>query len=486
MKNTKFNDILKFVLLSPLIFLSCSLQASEFSPPGLYEVEQLTLENGIDVILKPRREAHTVSVRVWVGVGTQDFPCELQETPHFLEHLLFTGTSKHTESELDHLVADHGGSWNAGTGVEETIYEMDIYSRYTDFAINTLHEIITDSSITDKNVEISRDIIHRESGGKPSKIMQWFRLQGFGVNAIEKAARQLLPVDNYICDGLITAEGITRDDIVNTFNKYYVPENMAIIVVGDFDRQAIIEQIQRTFGSIIKTSMPERNEPMADKPTSYESVTGTFSPLLSDDTLIGVLYRVPGYWSDDFYPLAVIEEYLNFKINEAIRIERGLAYAPGIQYISASQFGLFHVYADVNLDDIDEALSLIKNEMRNLTDQPMNIELLEKSKLKILLQSVQGYESNAGIADYYASQYVLFRKNRFFENDENKFEAITLDDISRVVELYFPEDKLVEIVNTPTLTYTQFYILLSLFSIALLLAIIYFYIQNRSKKQRRW
>ena len=453
------------------------LHASKFSPPGLYDVELITLDNGMDVILKPRQGAHTFSLRVWVGVGTQDFPCERQETPHFLEHLLFTGTSEHTEAELEHLVADHGGYWNAATGVEDTTYQMDIYSRHADFAIDTLYEILTDSSITPENVETSRDIIHRESGGEPSQIRKWFTEQGFGINATVKAVLQLVPGTNLVCEQLVTATDINREDVIDTFEKYYVPGNMALIIVGDFDRQKVLTQIYDTFGRMPVKTPPEKIKPNADKTASYEPVTGTLSPLLSDDANIGIMYRLPSYWSEEHYPIMVIEEYLHYKVSEVIRIERGLAYAPGTWSYNTADFGLFGVYADVNIEDIDDALSLIKKEMKEITDNSMSDDQLEKSKMKILLQSVQGYESNKEFANYYMSQYVLFKKNRYFENIEEKIEAVTLDDINRVVKKYLPEDKAVTIYETPTLTHTQFYLLLSLFFIAIILLVFVFYLR---------
>jgi predicted Zn-dependent peptidase len=485
MKNNRQRLTISFLLYCLLALLSAGAPASDYSPPGLYDVETLTLDNGMDVILKPRQGAHTFSIRIWVGVGTQDFACERQATPHFLEHLLFTGTSRHSEAELEHLVADHGGNWNAITGREATTYQMDIYSRYNDFAINMLYEIMSDSTISQENVETSRDIIHREAGGKPSKIKQWFRLHGLGVNATEKAVRQLLPGINFICDGYVTAEGITRDDILATFNKYYVPGNMAIIVVGDFDKQKIIEQIQQTFGSLPARPLPQRIEPKASDTTSYETVTGTFSPLLSNDTSIGVMYRLPGYWSDDSFPLMVIEEYLDFKLNETIRIDRGLSYAPGTWTYNSSQYGLFGANADVDIDDVDETLALIKNEMRDLAEQPMNQALLEEAKMKILLQNVQGYEANMDIADYYANQYSLFRKNRFFENVEEKIEAVSIDDINRVVDLYLREDKAVALVESPTLTYTQLYTLLSLLALLSLLVVVVIYLRTHARLRAR-
>ncbi len=470
----------KLVILITVLLMTAPSHGSEYSPPGLYDVESLTLDNGMDVILKPRTGAHTFSIRLWVGLGTQDYPCEQQETPHFLEHLLFTGTSKYTEAELDHLVADHGGSWNAYTSDEDTVYEMNIYSKHAEFAVNMLYEILTDSTITEKNVETSRDIIHRESGGKPSKIRQWFRLSGFGVSGTEKAVLQLLPGVDYVCEGFVTAEGITREEILHAYNTYYVPGNMALIVVGDFDTEMMVKHIKNTFGSIPTQTIPDRNLPKPDIVTSYEQTTGTFSPLLSDDAVIGIIYRLPGYWSDDHYPIMVLEEYLQFRLSEVIRIERGLAYAPGTWREAGSEYGLFSVYADVNLDDIDETMSLIKAELNKLVAEPMDKELLEKSKLKILLQIVQGYESNTDFADHYVSEYAIFRKNRYFENAEKKFEAVTKEDVFRVANEYFSEDKAIPIYETPTMTYTQFYILLSIIALIVATIVIRLYLRAHS------
>jgi predicted Zn-dependent peptidase len=118
------------------------------------------------------------------------------------------------------------------------------------------------------------------------------------------------------------------------------------------------------------------------------------------------MFRLPGYWSEDNYPMMIIKEYLHYKVTETIRIERGLAYAPDAWSYATDQFGLFGLSADVNIDDIDDTLFLLKKEMHELAKHSMNKELLEKSKMKILLQSVQGYESNKDFADYYMSQYV--------------------------------------------------------------------------------
>jgi predicted Zn-dependent peptidase len=477
--------LLTAILISVTAFSSQVAIASKYSPPGLYEVEHLTLDSGLDIIFKQRTGAHTLSVRLWVGIGMQDFECEQQETPHFLEHLLFTGTSRHSEAELEHLVADHGGSWNAYTGNEETVYEMDIYSRFPELAINILYEILTDSIISEENVETSRDIIHREVGGKPSKVRQWFRLRGFGVNGTEKAVMKLLPGVDYVCEGLRTADHISREDILATYNRYYVPENMALIIVGDFERQPMLDLIKQTFGQIPLSPSPQRVLPAPSEPDNYQQETGTLSPLLSNDAVIGILYRIPGFWSEDIFPLMVIQHYLDFRIGEEIRIKRGLSYSPGVWRETLSKFGLFSVYADVNLDDIDEAMKIIEAEISKLVEERMDSELLEKSKMKILLKNVQGYESNAQIADYYASDYVYFNEKGYFEDVEARIEAVTSDDIARVAKRYLSLDEGIRIYETPTLTTTQFYILLTLLVVSMISFTLYSYLKARSRRRKQ-
>ena len=459
--------------------------AGEYSPPGLYDVEHLTLDNGLDVILKQRSGAHTLSIRLWVGVGMQDFECSHQETPHFLEHLLFTGTSRYSEAELEHLVADHGGSWNAYTGNEETVYELDIYSRYPDLAISVLYEILTDSVISEENVETSRDIIHREVGGKPSRIRQWFRLRGFGVNGTEKAVMKLLPGVEYVCEGLRTADHITRQDILDTYGRYYVPENMALIVVGDFEHEAMLNLIKQTFGHIPAAASPMRELPGPGQPEDYEQESGTLSPLISNDSVVGILYSIPGFWSEDIFPLMVIEHYLDFRIGEEIRIKRGLSYSPGVWRDTLSKFGLFSVYADVDLDDIDEAMRIIKSEINKIVEERMDDELLEKAKLKILLQNVQGYESNGQFADYYASDYVYFKEKGHFQDVEARIEAVTAEDIARVAKKHLSLGKGVDVYEIPTLTSTQFYVLLTVVIVLLLSFILYLYFKAHSRIARQ-
>jgi predicted Zn-dependent peptidase len=444
------------VCLGLILCIGNSL-ASEYSPPGLYDVEHYVLDNGLRVILKPRGGAHTVSFRIVVGVGLNDYDCGWQETPHFLEHLLFTGTSRHSEIELETMVEQHGGYWNAYTLPEETRYELDIYSRYAGFGLDVMYEILSDSLLTAEDVEISRGIIEREAGGRPSAIEQWMLRHGVGRSATGKALRKIFPEGNYLCDELEAVTHITRDDILEAFSTYYVPGNMTLIVVGDFDVDVMRHAIVNSFGTLSAGLLPERSFRVPPPSDEFGEVEATLEPLLGSDAEVGMVFRAVGVTSADFYTFSVLKSYLDTCLYESIRVENGLAYSPASLLAARRDYGVFTVYADVELEAQDQVLGLIRKEIERL-HMSLDPETVEQVKRKLLLQMVQGFESNSDLADYYVSSVFEYETNGGLIDQEARIEEVTADDLRRVATKYLPLNRAVVIREVPTLTHSQFYL----------------------------
>jgi len=430
--------------------------AGEYSPPGLYAVEHYVLDNGLRVILRPRNGAHTVSFRVAVGVGQHDYDCGRQEIPHFLEHLLFTGTSRHSEAELEAVVEQHGGYWNAYTAAEETVYELDLYGRYAGFGLEIFNEILTDSLLSAEDVETSRGIIEREAGGRPTAIRQWMYRHDIGRTATDKALRQIFPESNYICAELEAAAQITRDDILEAYRTYYVPGNMALIVVGDFDADDMRQAIEASFGSLPATSPPERPFPVPPPPEVFAEVQSTMQPILGSDAEVGMAFRAVGMTSADYYALYVLQSYLDSRLYETVRIEGGLAYSPASELGALRDYGVFLVYADVELEAQDRVLALMRQEVERL-QQPLDNATVELAKRKLLLRMVQGYESNSELADYYADAVFEYEASGGLVDRESRIEQITAADLHRVARQYLSPDRAVVYREVPALTYSRFY-----------------------------
>lgn len=473
----------RLILLLTLIvaLLPTISYANKYAPPGLYDVDYLRLNNGFDVVLKHRQHAHNVAIRLVVDVGHRHFPCKKRETAHFLEHLLFTGTSKHTETELDRLIEDHGGTWNAVTSQSTTEYQIDIFDENLALAINTLFEIITDSLLTPEKIGHTREIIHKELGGQTSALRRWLYKRGIGKSAAAKSQELLLPGTGVVCPELDTPEGITVADIEQAYQRYYTPNRMTLIVVGHFDEARLRAQINDTFGQLKAAPANSSKLRKPPYPSDTAEVTGTFAPLLGSNGSVSLAYRTDGSNSSDIYALWVLNVFLDRVLYEKIRILEGLSYSPEAYYIWDVDYGLFATTADSELDKLDLVRTMIDEELTKLRTQPPNMEDIEAAKQRILLARVQGYESNAQVANYYVNNLHELKSLGRLTNHEQAIERLTPKDIHEVVNKYLRADRQVTIWSIPTLTYTQFFSILAAVLVVLLIVVVYAYWRIRQR-----
>lgn len=467
------------------MFFSGLTFSSEYSQPGFYDVQHYVLENGLHVILKPRHLAHNVSIRLNVNFGSNHAPCGKRQTAHFLEHLLFTGTSKHSENELDNIIASHGGSWNAETDSEYTQYKIDIYNKHLNVGLTTLHEILTDSTISEENVEKSLNIIRREAGGKPGKIRNWLHLNGLVISATSLAMQDLFPGASFHCAALDNATSISREDILSAYKNYYIPQNMTLSLVGDFDIKKAKRIITETVGNIkvkksahrYQISVPEVNE--LDPSKIYY---GRFSPLLNTEANVYQVFRIPGKNHKDSYVFYVLEEYFNRELYKLLRVKTGLAYSPSAMAGLYNKFGLFLLSSDAEIDDVDTHLKLISQVIDKFKQGKLDLKELEETKHKILLNAARGYETNENFAEYYVENIFDLKEYGVLQNYEDNIEKVSLKDIQRVSNKYFHSANRVVAVSSPTLTYIQLYFLILLLLVLLSLLLWRIVLHVRKKR----
>ena len=475
--------LMGLVLLAVLVGLPVNASASEYDPTGLYDVDYFKLENGLDVVLKKRTHARNVAVRLVVNVGLRNFPCDKRETPHFLEHLLFMGTSKHSEAELKRLIEDHGGSWNGFTTETDTGYQVDIYDQHLPLAINTLYEIITDTIITPEKIESAREVIYRERGGKYSQLTHRLYQNGVFKDAATKGLEALLPGTGVHCPGLITPGGIGESDVKEAYKNYYVPANMALVVVGNFNKDTLLSQMNSTFGKL--TPKASNGSKLITPPymTGTREVTGTLSPMIGVSGEVGLAYRTDGSNSPDTYALWVLWKYLDRVLYERIRVKEAMSYGPGSGYRSGYDYGIFLAAADVDLDKLELAKVQLEEEVEKLKQGQIASDHLKVVKERILWELAQSYESNSSMAAFYMSSLSQLKTHGKLTNHEASIAKVTPEDVQRVANQYLRNDSRVILRSTPTLTFTQFYIGLGVFAVAI--PGTGFYFVRRFVKRRR-
>lgn len=465
-----------------LVGVCQSSVANEYVPSGLYDAEQLVLDNGLRVIMKPRANAHTVSIRLAVDVGHWDFPCGRQQTAHFLEHLLFSGTTDREESELDNLIETHGGEWNATTRREETVYEIDIFSRYADLALDTLYDIMTKTEISYADVYLAREIVHREMGGKPSAARRWLYQLGIGKSAWSKAWEMLGAGSNAGCPDIESADAIFRHHILSAYETYYVPGNMVLVVVGEFDPGHMLRRIRTTFGRIPAGATPERARARFRSSDRRIAVNSHFSPILDSDALVVLAFRVPDRTSPDRYALQVLEGYLDQHVYDVLRVNRGFAYAPGTLHVPMRNFGLMLTYADVYVENMDDAVEAMQVQIDSILKGELEEDDLEEIKRGLLLSEARKYERNADIAAFYVDERHSVTPKGKVVNVAERISAVTTDDLGRVAREYMHLDQGVVLRIAPTFTYSELVLWLGGF---LLTAFVWSIYKRKLRAKRR-
>ena len=415
-------------------------RAGPFSPPGLYDPEVYRLANGLQVVLRPRTGARSVAIRAVVGVGTSSYPCRQQEVPHLLEHLLFSGTSSHSEEELDALIASHGGSWNAFTDEWDTTYQVDIFSGYAALGVETLHEILTDTQITDDAIDVSREVVLHEDGGAPGFGVTVLDGLGLWKSAHDRALETLDRPRTAACNPSGIASDVTRDEIEAAYRRYYVPANMTLVVVGDFEPHAMRATIERSFGQMPAAPFTaEAKEPLPPHP----GATGVRG--FSSDASVGFIFRTGGYASPENWALRVLEPYLDQRLYQVLTVERGLTYDPKVSYSASPDVGWFEISAVVDPADADLVRSLIAGELDRIRDRKVDLDELEQARDGLLLTYAQGIESNADVADYYVSSLFELESHGRFVDEEEVLQSLTPEAILDVGARDFAADRTVSL-----------------------------------------
>jgi hypothetical protein len=130
---------------------------------------------------------------------------------------------------------------------------------------------------------------------------------------------------------------------------------------------------------------------------------------------------------------------------------------PEVSAFFRPDYGILSISADTGVRNLDRVRDLIRQVIDQIGRNPLTREDVERTKRKMLLQWVQGYETNAGMANFYAGNLYDFERFGRFRNYEEEIEAVTAADVNRVAAAYLRSDRRVDIRGDPTLTYTQFY-----------------------------
>lgn len=390
-------------------------------------IKKEKLKNGLTKIVVPMEDTPTATVLVMVNAGTRFETRENNGVSHFLEHMCFKGTEKRPDprdiaTELDGL----GAESNAFTWYEYTGYYAKTRGENASAVLDILADIY-------KNSLLQAEEIKKESGVITEEIKMYQDLPMRHVHDVFRG--QLFgdqPAGWEVLGPAKVVQSLDRDAMVDYRTSLYVPEATTVIIVGGVDQDSISKEVDTYFGDI----------PAGKKQTATKAVYDGSAELLrhqkkeSDQTHLVIGTSAIAYDNDDVAALEVLSTVLgrgmSSRLFYQLRDQMGVCYyvRSGVEYYSDS--GVFKVATGVDTSRVSEVVSAIVSEIKNLRDNLVDLDELEKAKEFLAGNFMLDMESTSEIANYIGEQSVLDMDMKTPEEEVSKIQQVTRDDVHRV------------------------------------------------------
>jgi predicted Zn-dependent peptidase len=447
-------DMMLATVLLTATLTAATTGSAGYTPEDLLAYEHVGLANGFTMILNPRPQSRSVSVRLAVDVGTHHFDCGVRELPHLAEHLLFSGTSTHTETELDAAIASLGGSWNAFVSDQQTVYTIEIFHDHLLEALSLLHSMFTDTTLTDQTVETAKRIVQEENGGEPGWVRRFLYRNGIYDGFASKAYRQYVPETRAFCNEPLTSAHLARSDVEAFLAAYYVPARMSLIAVGRFDPAAVRSAIAESFGTLPSRTVELPPTTAATAPRTVRFRTRTAEPLGSS-VYASVEFPIPVAFDADRVALMLVRRYLESALFEDLRLDRAIAYSPGAAINDFSDFATLELFTSVTGTNAGEAEEALAAHVERLRRDGIAADEVHQLRQGMLYELASAFESNGAIASYYQRHSLALRAEGRLPDYGSLLYSVDTGRVSAVIETYLDPSRALHYRAGPTVTYGQ-------------------------------
>ena len=230
-------------------------------------LRRATLDNGLTVLVQEEHTAPLASVWCWYKVGSKDERAGLTGVSHWVEHMNFKGTTNIPRDQVKGIIEQFGGSWNGYTWIDQTTYLETATKDALDRMLFIESERMANCLYHPDDCESERSVIISELHGGENDPDQF--LDQEVVATAFKAHPYRHPTIGWLSD----LEAMTRDDLYSYYRRYYVPNNAALVIVGDVDADEALRRAEQHFGKIPAGALPPRQKTIEPEQTGERRVT---------------------------------------------------------------------------------------------------------------------------------------------------------------------------------------------------------------------
>jgi zinc protease len=414
---------------------------------SLYDgIKSISLANGLRVYLKPIPGCPVVTTMMAYRVGACDEELSQTGLSHYLEHLQFKGTEKLLPGDIDRLTQRNGGHNNAYTTEDMTIYHFDFAADRWMIGLQIEADRMRNTRIDPK---------HEFQQEKGAVIQELNRNEDRPWDLESKLLLPLLygeksPYGHPVIGERKHVEGATSEIIKRHYDRWYHPNNAALVVVGGFDEKEAIETIDKLFGKIPKADLPERR-PATPPPQRKETVHKKMQSKFEIPRLLMAFNGVEA-GAPDSYVLDVLQTAIaggkTSRLYRKLIDDEQIASSVGASNNSGRYAGSFEINVELVRNELGKVEEIITAELAKLARDGMTEAELKRAKRGVVASYIFGNEDPHSVCNTIA-QGVTTKDLDYLKGYLLKVSAVGNDDIKRVARRYLADAKGVVVWSVP-------------------------------------
>jgi predicted Zn-dependent peptidase len=383
------------------------------------------LDNGMTVVMEQMKNLRSVTLGIWVRVGSRNEPTEKNGISHFLEHMFFKGTRKRTAREIAIDIDSLGGEMNAFTSKEGTTFYVKMLDEYLERGVELLTDVFLNPTFPEEEVEREKEVVSEE------------------INMVEDTPDDLIHDLFSQCvwgaEGLgqtvlgrrDTVRSFSREDLSSHIGNYYGTTDIVVACAGNFDEERLLGLLNGSLGRLERGSGSG-----AVGPTTFHAGTSVFGKELTEAHIclgVGGIRQA----SPERYCLLLLNTVLGGGISsrlfQEIREKRGLAYSVYSFISSYFDTGLWGVYVGTGKRKVNEVVERTARELHGL-HETLNESELQRAKEQLKGNIILGLESTSRRMQNIASQEIYY--GRYYSPAEimKAIDSVTLGEARGLAE----------------------------------------------------
>jgi predicted Zn-dependent peptidase len=398
--------------------------------PLVRDIEVSSLGNGIRLITETMPHVRSVAVGVWMGTGSRQEVGEENGISHFIEHMLFKGTTSRSAEDIARSVDSIGGHLDAFTAKEMVSFNAKVLDEHVPRVLDILSDLVLHPLFAEADIEKEKGVVLEElkmEADSPEYLVHEVFSGSFWKDH---------PLGKPILGTRESVKRFSREKIEGYYRKFYVPSNMFITAAGNLQHAQLLQLVGERFEGLA----PNGTVPASSVPSTHARVNLRHKKSLEQ---VHLTLGVPGYALVDEkrYAYSVLNTVLgggmSSRLFQNIREKRGLAYAVFSEITAYRDTGCISVYAGTSSESSREVIRLILEEFSRLKQEPVPEEELRRAKDNLKGSLLLGLESTPSRMANLARQFLYF--GRFFTMDElgARIEQVTADEVQRTAQDFF-------------------------------------------------